>query len=376
MVYYPPEQLEKNSAVEKEIISINPPKKKFYQRKFLLVFLGILIFAAVFFGHTAYQVNSTFNKISSSEGSFWKSVIAFLPLEKRVYKFLPLGGNAFSQNENEEEGRTNVLFLGIRGENDPNGGLLSDTIMIASIKPEENKAALISVPRDLWVEMPGHNYHQKINYAYALGTKEKYDGGGLAYSKKVISDISGLPIHYAFSVDFVAFQEIIDTLGGVTIYLDKPFSDPFQFAEGTISLPAGSQNIDGETALLYARARYGSSDFDRARRQQQILLGIENKALNLGVLANPFKITAILKTIGRHVRTDMEFWELQELLEAKKEMDNPEIIRKVFDTSEQGLLYASNIEGSYVLLPVGDNFDEIHKKCRDIFKTDSETSSE
>ena len=64
----------------------------------------------------------------------------------------------------------------------------------------------------------------------------------------------------------------------------------------------------------------------------------------------------------------MEFWELQELLEAKKEMDNPEIIRKVFDTSEQGLLYASNIDGSYVLLPEGDNFDEIHKACRDIFK--------
>jgi LCP family protein required for cell wall assembly len=376
MVYYPPEQFEKKSVGEKEIISINPPRKKLYQRKFLWFFLTALILAAVFFGHTAYQVNSTFNKISSSEGSLWKTVLAFLPLEKRVYKFLPMSGEASSQNENEEEGRTNILILGIRGENDPNGGLLSDTMIIASIKPEENKAALISVPRDLWVEMPEHNYYQKINYAYALGQKENYGGGGLACSKKIISDISGLPIHYAFSVDFAAFKEIIDTLGGVTIYLDKPFSDPFRFAEGTISLPAGSQNIDGETALLYARARYGSSDFDRARRQQQILLGIENKAMNLGVLANPLKITAILKTIGKHVRTDMELWELQELLEIKKEMDNPEIIRKVFDTSEQGLLYASNIEGSYVLLPIGDNFDEIRKTCRDIFKVDSETSSE
>ena len=86
MVYYPPEQFEKKSVGEKEIISINPPRKKLYQRKFLWFFLTALILAAVFFGHTAYQVNSTFNKISSSEGSLWKTVLAFLPLEKRVYK--------------------------------------------------------------------------------------------------------------------------------------------------------------------------------------------------------------------------------------------------------------------------------------------------
>jgi LCP family protein required for cell wall assembly len=368
MVYYSPEQLERSSLGAKNNVSVIIPRKRFYQRKIFWIFLIIFLVVLLVFSYTAYEVNSTFNKISTGENSLWKSIVALLPLEKNVYKFLPLGEDFPLEPGYEEEGRINILILGIRGEGDPNGGLLSDTIMIASLKPEENKVALISIPRDLWVEMLGYDQYQKINFAYALGMQEKYEGGGLAYSKKIVSYVSGLPIHYAASVDFTAFKEIIDTLGGVTIYLDKPFSDPLQFAEGTISLPAGQQNIDGATALLYVRARYGSSDFDRARRQQQILLAIENKATNLGVLLNPFKVNSILKTIGRHVRTDMELWEIQELLEIKNEMDDPEIIRKVFDTSDEGLLYSTKIEGSFVLLPEGDNFDKIRQTCREIFK--------
>jgi len=367
MVYYSSEQLKKEPLGEKEINQVAiVAKKKFYQRKIFWIFFALLILAIVLFGYTACEVNSTFNKISSSKSSIWENIVAFLPLEKKIYKFLSSDKNLPSLPQDEEK-RINILILGIRGEEDPNGGLLSDTIMIISLKPETNQVALISIPRDLWVEMLGYDYYQRINYAYALGEKENFEGGGLAYSKKIVSYVSGLPIHYAFSVDFTAFKEIIDILGGVTIYLEKPFSDPFQFKEGTISLPSGLQNIDGKTALLYVRARHASNDFDRARRQQQILLAIKNKALNLGVLANPLKTTAILKTIGRHVRTDMELWEIQEMFKIEKEMQEPEIIRKVFDTSEEGLLYSSKINGLYILLPVGDNFDKIHEACREIF---------
>jgi len=242
--------------------------------------------------------------------------------------------------------------------------------MIMSVKPRTGEVTLISIPRDLYVEMPNHNYKNKINEAYALGMRDGKDWKeGLKYSKQVVADITGLDIHYAASVDFKAFKEIIDTLGGITITLDKPFSETNQFAEGIIELPAGRQIIDGNTALLFVRARFSSSDFDRARRQQQVLLAIKEKAFSLGVLSNPLKIISILNSIGNHVRTDAELWEIQELAVMSKRLDTSNVKRKVFSTGKDGLLYASrDNKGSYILLPEGDNFDKIREVCGGIFE--------
>ncbi len=345
-------------------------RKKLF-RKTAVVFCLLALFVVIPGGYMAYKANSNFDRMTGEKYSLVKGFIKMLPFSGSFFQIFPV--------ENEEEStieklkknkldRLNVLVLGIRGVGDPNGGLLADTMMVLSFEPQTGNIALISIPRDLYVKVPYQDYKHKINETYALGIVDKDWRTGLEYSKMVVSDVTGLDIHYATSVDFKAFKEIINILGGVTITLDKPFSERNQFAEGVIELPAGKQVIDGEIALLFVRARFSTNDFDRAKRQQQMLIAVKDKAFGLGVLSNPLKIISILDSLGNHVKTDAELWEIQEIAIAFKKVNTPSIKRKVFDTSKEGLLYASrDNKGSYILLPEGDNFDRIQKVCREIF---------
>jgi len=346
-------------------------RKKLF-RKTAVVFCVLAFFIIIPSGYMAYKANSTFDMMTGEKNSLVKGLIKMLPFSGSFFQIFPIEDEEESTIEKLKKNkldRLNVLILGIRGVNDPNGGLLSDTIMVISLEPKTGKIALISIPRDLYVEMPHHNFKNKINEVYVHGIEDENWKKGLKYSEEAVADVTGLDIHYATSVDFKAFKEIIDTFGGVTITLDKPFSERNQFAEGIIELPAGRQVIDGDTALLFVRARFSTSDFDRAKRQQQVLLAIKEKAFSLGVLSNPAKIISILNSLGNHVKTDAELWEIKELIVLMQKINTTDVKRKVFDTSESGLLYASRDDnGSYILLPEGDDFGKIREACRGIFQ--------
>ena len=346
-------------------------RKKLF-RKTAIFFCVFAFFIIISGGYMAYKASSTFDSMTGEKHSLVKGFIKMLPFGGSFFQIFPTENEKESTIEklkNNRLDRLNVLILGIRGINDPNGGLLSDTIMVVSLEPKTGKVALISIPRDLYVEMPHHNFKNKINEVYVHGIEDEDWKRGLKYSKEVVEDVTGLDIHYSTSVDFKAFKEIIDTFGGVTITLDRPFSEKNQFAEGVIELPAGRQVIDGDTALLFVRARFSTSDFDRAKRQQQVLLSIKEKAFSLDVLSNPAKIISILNSLGNHVKTDAELWEIKELIVLMQKINTTDVKRKVFDTSEKGLLYASRDDkGSYILLPEGDNFGEIREVCRGIFQ--------
>ena len=378
MVYYPPEKQfdihrivnqEGNNRISPK--TEQPKKKKRLPFKRLITgFAVVALFVLVSGGYMVYKANSTFDKITGERNSVIKSFIKMLPFGNNFFQILPIEMeiSTIDKLKNNELDRLNVLILGIRGADDPNGGLLTDTIMIVSIEPKTGKTALISIPRDLYVDIPYQDNKNKINEAYVDGVKNSGWKNGLKYSKKAVSDVTGLDIHYAASIDFKAFKEMIDTLGGVKITLEKPFSERNQFEEGVIDLPAGSQIIDGDTALLFARARFSTSDFDRAKRQQQLLLAVKDKAFSLGVASNPVKIISILNSLGNHVKTDAELWEIQELASLFRKIEIKDARKKVFDTSEEGLLYASRDEkGSYILLPEGGNFDRIKEVCGNIF---------
>ncbi len=375
MVYRPPEkQFDINRIVNQKD---NDSGLKVIQKKrrkrtiFKKIIALSIVFVFISGGYMAYKASSAFDKITGEENSIVKSFIMMLPFGNNFFQILPIEEEAstIDKLKNNELDRLNVAILGIRGADDPNGGLLTDTIMIISIEPKTGRTALISIPRDLYVNVPYHDHKNKINEIYVEGIKDDGWKNGLKYSEKAILDVTGLDIHYAASVDFKAFKEIIDILGGVRITLARPFSETNQFEEGVIELPAGSQTIDGDTALLFARARFSTSDFDRAKRQQQLLIAIKEKAFSLGVISNPLKIISILNSLGNHVRTDAELWEIKELVTVVKEMDTTNIQRKVFDTSKEGLLYASRDKnGSYILLPEGENFNEMQRACKDIFK--------
>ncbi|MBD3300261.1 MAG: hypothetical protein GF347_02830 [Candidatus Moranbacteria bacterium] len=277
-----------------------------------------------------------------------------------------------------EQGQINILLIGVRGENIPGGSLLADSIILAMFRPEEDKVALVSLPRDMYVPIAGKNYSTKINEANPIG-EEAGEGQGLELMKKTVSNITGVDVHYAISANFNALRDTIDVMGGIDIHLDEPFYEGTQFVDGNecggeFSLPAGDITLSGEKALCYSRARYASSDFDRARRQQQVLMAIKNKALSAGTLTDFSKLNNLINVMGNNVKTDMEAWEMKNLFSVFKGMEDPKMYKRVFSTGKDGLLYSSTSEnGAYILLPEGNNFDKIKRACSDIWIEEAET---
>ena len=347
------------SREEDEVIAPRG-KKRFYRRRWFKVVSVLVILMLIGIGFIMYKTGSTLSKISTKNGFF-----------KSLWNTIP--GVGPDELAGQKEGQINVLLLGMRGNDIPGGGLLADTIMLVAIKPEENKAALISIPRDLYVNVPGGSERRKINAVHALA-EEKGEGIGLEAMKEVVGEVTGLPVHYAVRIDFRGFTELIDKVGGIDIYLDQPFSEPEQFkGENALdfSLPAGRNHIDGQKALFFVRARYTSSDFDRARRQQEVLIALKDKLLSLGTLTDFSKINNILDVLGEDVRTDMDVSEMKNFFDLAGKISDPQVKQKVFDTSDEGLLYSSRAETpkgeTYILLPVGGNYDKIHEACRNIF---------
>lgn len=381
---------------------IKKPKKK----KWLKITLIILAVLFVVGGVIAFRTGSVLNKISTKSNLFGSLVHA-----------VPGVGDTI---KGEKEGRINVLLLGMRGENIPGGGLLADTIIVVSIKPAENKVAMISVPRDFYVKMPGTENYEKINAVYAHGM-ERGKEGGIEDMKSVIEEITGMPIHYGISINFKGFTDLVDAVGGIEITLDKPFNELEQFSQvhvcdgdkggvfttptgeyeykknekgkivaqyplctnsnpecgGDFTLPAGVNKLDGEKALCYARARYQSSDFERAKRQQIVIQKIKDKAMSIGTLSDFEKVNGILNALGDNVRTDLQAWEMKQLFSIYQKIQNPEVVQRVLEDSEEGLLYhpeESNGAG-YILLPRGDNYDRIKNMFENVFTIGSQSDA-
>lgn len=271
----------------------------------------------------------------------------------------------------EEEGRINVLILGIGGENH-SGGMLTDTIIIASLDKTNNKIGLISIPRDLVVPIEGYGW-QKINSAHAYGSSletEDNKGMGIALTKQTIENITGLDIHYYFKIDFDGFKKIVDAIGGVRIDVPIELTDyeypDNNFGYQTIHFDQGLQTLNGEQALQYARSRHAAgsqgSDFARAKRQQQIIKAFQAKVMALSTLLNPNKLLSIAEIIGKYIETDMQIWELYKLYDTAKDYNVDDVNQVVLSNDEEGLLVSdTSEEGAYILRPrLGYNdFSEI-----------------
>ncbi len=340
---------EEYNQEEQRYIEEKPKKSKlrrFFWWFFVLIFLGtVFVIFAFKTGFTFSQISIDFNNGGGK-----------LPVEQPF--------------QSKDPDRLNVLLLGLRGEDDPHGGLLTDSIMLISMKKSTGQVALISIPRDLYVKIPGTEQYEKINFAHAYGEEKKKGGGGIAYSKAIISEVTGLYVDYAVSINHEAFKEIVDAVGGVDVCLDKPFVENKQFTDEIIlNLSDGCHHLDGATALFFVRSRYTTSDFDRMRRQQQVLLAAKDKILSLGVLANPVKIFNLLDILGRNVRTDMGAGEMQNLAGLASGIGGGNVIKKVFDTTPEGLLHSTVADnGAYILLPVAGDYSQIRETCRNIFE--------
>jgi LCP family protein required for cell wall assembly len=225
----------------------------------------------------------------------------------------------------------------------------TDTMILATIDPQTKTAAMLSIPRDLWVAIPGYS-ENRINVAHFLGERDNYPGGGPALAKKTVQYTLGVPVHYYVRIDFEGFERVIDAIGGITIDVKEAIHDTKypdnNYGYMTVDISAGVQHMDGKTALQYARARHGSSDFDRAHRQQEVLKAIRDKVLSLNIPLT--RIPEILKLVGDSVQTDLSLNEMYALAKVGRELTG-DIQSAVID--ENMTTPQTTPDGASVLIP-------------------------
>lgn len=286
-----------------------------------------------------------------------------------------------------------VLLLGYGGPHH-DGGYLTDTIMQAVIQPNDKRILMITIPRDIAVKIPvseTQTRDDKINAAFAIGIDDKNypnkpaeflgskNPGALA--KKLVGDITGIPIDYFVAVSFDGFVKAIDVLGGVDVYFEEPFNDyryPIKGKEQdtcgkseeevaalTASLkgdelekqfpcryehlfvPQGTQRLNGELALKVARSRHSTSDFDRSKRQRMILEAMKEKVFQIGFLP---KAIPFFLSLGRDVKTDMDVDLLKSLLRYANEMRSYDTV-SIALSDENVLTQGYNAVGQFILYP-------------------------
>lgn len=261
----------------------------------------------------------------------------------------------------ENLGQINILLLGIGGEGH-DGPYLSDTMIVAQIRPDKGEVALTSLPRDLWVEMPGNLGYRKINAAFAEGFS-RYDSFALAgkWAMETTEKVTGLNIPYFAVVDFRGFEEAIDQIGGVEVQVERTFTDA-QFPDenkgylAPLTFKAGSQTMDGKTALQFARSRHGDnnegSDFARSLRQQKVISSFKEKVLNLNLITDAGSVNRLLNTFADHFHTNLGPAELFRLVRLAQTKDVKTFYSLSLDEST-GLLCSKILEenGAWVLLP-------------------------
>ncbi len=199
----------------------------------------------------------------------------------------------------------NLLVLG-SDQRKPGQPWRTDVIMVVAIDRERNRIGVVSIPRDLWVKIPGVGWG-RINTADFYGSRRKDEKGkpmnGAELVKETLRQNMGIPIHHYVRVDFNVFKGVIDALGGITITVDCPLVDP-HWREGgkPWRLEPGEHLLNGEEALRYVRSRYMSNDLDRARRQQRVLLAIRDRALEVNLWP---RIPALYREFHSKVATDL-----------------------------------------------------------------------
>ena len=202
--------------------------------------------------------------------------------------------------------RVNVLVMGTDCRPADKGVCRTDTMMIVTLDPKTPSAGVVTIPRDLWVPIPGMG-ESRINTANWYGAVNKYPGGGPALAKKTVEYNFGRRIHYYVLVDFNGFRKIIDRLGGIDIDVPKAINDPTypteDFQTMVLNIPAGRIHMDGDLALKYARTRHQDGDFGRSRRTIQVLMAVRDKALRSDIVA---QLPGLVQEMWSVVQTDMK----------------------------------------------------------------------
>jgi len=262
----------------------------------------------------------------------------------------------------ESTDRVNILAMGIDQRESEQGPWRTDTMLVLTLDPVTISGGMLSIPRDLWVPIPGFN-EGRINTAHYQGELYDYPGGGPALAAETVQYNLGVPIHHYVRINFSAFERMIDLVGGVDIYVEEEVSDAAypdeSYGYDPLYIPAGHQHFDGEMALKYARTRHsGGGDFDRAKRQQQVLLAVFDQITRFDMLPQlASQAPAIWQELEESVVTDLTLDEIIALARLAADVDQEKIRYGVID--ENYTEFWTTPDGQQVLIPVRDGMREL-----------------
>ena len=283
-----------------------------------------------------------------------------------------------------QDGRVNILVAGNSADDvGHNGADLTDSIMVLSVDTQNDTALILSVPRDLWVNIPGVGY-SKINAAIT--------DGGMDKLQEVVQNNLNIPIDYQVLVNYGAFKDLVNAVGGISI--DIQSSDPRGIYDPNLDYtsknccalakyPNGWVKLDGQQALDLARARgdpspygipYGfpDGDFDRTEHQRQMLVAIKDKASQASVIANPFKVSELVDAVGNNVKTNMQLNEIETLYTYMKKVNDNNIASYNINTLDGPnttmLANYTASDGEEALIPAAgiDDFSAIQTQLQKI----------
>jgi LCP family protein required for cell wall assembly len=311
-----------------------------------------------------------------------------------VHKVLRGGGSAAALDANvdpsrlngEGDGRVNILLMG-RGGEGHDGADLTDTMILVSIDPIAKQAALVSIPRDLYVTIPGRGT-MKINAAFSTGkmavlnkapkitneVKQQADNAGFDLADQTVSSVLGVPVHYHAMVDFSGFKQAVDTVGGIDLNAPEAVRE-MMYIDGKnylLDVKPGQQHMDGFKALAYSRSRHTSArgDFDRSERQRLMIVALKEKIFSLGTFSNPSKISQLLGTFGSHVQTDFSVQDLSRLYTISKDINGSNVTSIGLADPPNNYLTTGNINGLSVVIPTAGqgNYTAIQSYIRNTLR--------
>src|SRR5579862_4780670 len=302
-----------------------------------------------------------------------------------------LGGGSGSAIDQDRERyqRINVVLFGYGGDGH-DGAFLTDSIMVISILPvqgHEPQIAEISIPRDWYVTIPlrnGKSTQQRINFAYAAGMLGEGPqpasavDAGAAVADPLLTHLLGVGVNYFVGVDFNAFKQAVDAVGGINVDVPASFTD-YQYPAGecdlgncgymTVRFKAGMQHMNGATALIYSRSRHGNngqgSDFARSRRQQQIIVALRSQIETIGGFG---KLPDVINALGDNVLTDLTIGDAESLYSLVNGV-NPATIEHV-SIDDTNFLYDCGYPthcGSYYLFADDQSFKSLSHYVENIF---------
>jgi LCP family protein required for cell wall assembly len=251
--------------------------------------------------------------------------------------------------------------MGIDERSQENGPWRTDTLMLLTLDPIAKQAGILSIPRDLWVPIPGYD-DGRINTAHFLGELYGHTGGGPGLAKETVEYNLGVQINYYVRINFAAFVALVDQIGGIDIYVEETINDPqypdYNYGYDPLYIEAGWHHFDGELALKYARTRHGSNDFERARRQQQVMSAVLERITSLELIPDLARdAKSLYQVIGAGVETDLALDQIIALANIASKIERSTIRYGVLD--EHATQPWVTPDGAQVLIPLREEMRKI-----------------